>query len=70
MALTYPHESNLIVLAKNEFKHDTNTRQMLTASRGKPDHTVRYKILEGENFGEFGELLQNRQKFLVQNFLF
>ena len=35
--------------------------------------TVRYKILEVENFGEFGELgelLQNRQKFLVQNFIF
>ena len=31
--------------------------------------TVRYKILEGENFGEFGELRQNRQNFLVQNFL-
>ena len=31
--------------------------------------TVRYKILEGENFGEFGELPQNRQNFLVQKFL-
>ena len=29
-------------------------------------NTVRYKILEGENFGE---LPQNRQNFLVQNFL-
>ena len=32
-------------------------------------NTVRYKILEGENFGEFGELPQNRQNFLVQIFL-
>ena len=31
--------------------------------------TVRYKILEGENFGEFGELQAIRQNFLVQNFL-
>ena len=31
--------------------------------------TVRYKILEGENFGEFGELQGIRQNFLVQNFL-
>ena len=29
-------------------------------------NAVQYKILEGENFGE---LQQNRQKFVVQNFL-
>ena len=32
-------------------------------------YTVRYKILQGENFGEFGELQAIRQNFLVQNFL-
>ena len=32
-------------------------------------YTVRYKILEGEYFGEFGELQEIRQNFLVQNFL-
>ena len=31
--------------------------------------TVRYKILEGENFGEFDELQGIRQNFLVKNFL-
>ena len=34
-----------------------------------PHSTVRYKILEGEYFGEFGELQEIRQNFLVQNFL-
>ena len=34
-----------------------------------PLYTVQYKILEGENFGEFGELQAIRQNFLVQNFL-
>ena len=32
-------------------------------------YTIRYKILEGENFGEFGELQAIHQNFLVQNFL-
>ena len=32
-------------------------------------YTVRYKILEEENFGEFGVLQGIRQNFLVQNFL-
>ena len=31
-------------------------------------YTVRYKILEGENFGEFGESKEIRQNFLVQIF--
>ena len=30
---------------------------------------VQYKILEGENFGEFGKLQVICQIFLVQNFL-
>ena len=30
--------------------------------------TGRYKILEGENTGEFGKLQEIRQNFLVQNF--
>ena len=30
--------------------------------------TVRYKILEGENFGEFGKLKEICQNFLVQIF--
>ena len=29
--------------------------------------TVRYKILEGENFDKFGKLQVIRQKFLAQN---
>ena len=33
-------------------------------------HTVQYKILEGENFGEFGKLQEIRQNFLVQNLPF
>ena len=32
-------------------------------------NTVRYKILEGKNFGKFGEFPVIRQNFLVQNFL-
>ena len=31
--------------------------------------TIQYKILEGENLGEFGELQEIHQHFLVQNFL-
>ena len=33
-----------------------------------PQHTIQYKILEGENFGEFSELQEIHQNFLVQNF--
>ena len=33
-------------------------------------YTVRYKILEGENFGKFGELQQNRQNLLSKIFSF
>ena len=32
--------------------------------------TVQYKILDGENLGEFGELQEICQNFLVQNFPF
>ena len=31
--------------------------------------TIRYKILEGENFCEFGKLKEINQNFLIQNFL-
>ena len=33
-----------------------------------PQHTRQYKILEGENYGEFSELQEIHQNFLVQNF--
>ena len=40
-----------------------HTRMGQYTHMGQNRYTVRYKILEGENFGEFG------QNFLVQNFL-
>ena len=30
--------------------------------------SVQHKILEGENFGEFGKLYESQKNFLVQNF--